>query len=285
MIIVTGGNGPFGRAVINKLGTGREVAASLRDAGKAQALREQGVAVRQGDFGRPGTLTDAFVNGDVILINATYYGTAPDVRRQHMRDALEAAVAAGAKRIVVTSWQDAERSTIPSTADFPETERAVRELPVAWTIVRVGYGLAAALARDVIAGRRDGVLTAPAGDARLAVGATEDQGEAVARILAGEDGVHDHRTYDLTGPDTIGWEELAAMGGVEYRPETDADYRARSVANGFPPHVADQLLALYGSIRSGWAGTPTGDLAALLGRTSITASEAVRQAVAGWNWS
>ncbi|MFD0576449.1 SDR family oxidoreductase [Dactylosporangium darangshiense] len=126
MIIVTGGNGPFGRAVINKLGTGREVAASLRDAGKAQALREQGVAVRQGDFGRPGTLTDAFVNGDVILINATYYGTAPDVRRQHMRDALEAAVAAGAKRIVVTSWQDAERSTIPSTADFPETERAVR---------------------------------------------------------------------------------------------------------------------------------------------------------------
>ncbi|MGI5242761.1 NAD(P)H-binding protein [Dactylosporangium sp. CA-139066] len=286
MIIVTGANGPFGRLVAERL-LGEDLAVSVRDVGKAAALRERGAAVRHGDFGRPETLPGAFAGADTILLNATYYGTPPEVRGAHLRAALGAAVAAGARRVVVTSWQDAEASTIPSVADFPATERAVRNLPVAWTVVRVGYGLAAALARDVIAARRDGVLTAPAGEARVAVGETAEQAEALARVVAERGGVHDGRTYDLTGPDTVGWADLAAMAGegVAYRPETDAGFRERSIAAGFPPAVAEQLLALYASFRSGWAGTPTGDLEALLGRRPLAARDAVRNAIDGWKWS
>jgi NAD(P)H dehydrogenase (quinone) len=282
MIIVTGANGVFGRLVAEHL-IGAELAVSVRDVGAAQELRERGVDVRHGDFGRPETLGRAFAGAGTVLLNATYYGTAPDVRAEHLRNATGVALAAGARRIVVTSWPDAEASTVASTADFPATEAAVRALPVSWTIVRVGYGLAAALARDVIAGRRDGAVTAPAGDARLAVGETEDQAEAVARILA-EDGAHDRRTYDLTGPDTIGWPELAELAGVDYRPASEAEFRDRSIANGFPPAAAEQLLGLYAAIRSGWAGTPTGDLEAVLGRRPASARDAVRKAVEGWKW-
>jgi NAD(P)H dehydrogenase (quinone) len=160
---------------------------------------------------------------------------------------------------------------------------------VPWTVVRVGFGLPAALARDVLAARRDGVLTAPAADARLAVGAPEDQAEATARILAANGpgaGPHDGVTYELTGPDAIGWAELAELAGpgIEYRPEPEAEFRARAVARGFPPPVADQLLALYACIRTGWAGTPTNDVAALLGRPPAGARAAVSAAVDGWSW-
>ncbi|GAA2343524.1 NAD(P)H-binding protein [Dactylosporangium salmoneum] len=282
MIIVTGANGPFGRLVaehLARLVPAGDIAVSVRDAGKAEP--PAGVQVRTADFGAPESLPKAFEGAGTVFVNATYYGTPPEVRAGHMRSALDAAVAAGARRIVVTSWADAGRSTIPSTLDFARTERLVEELPVDWTIVRVGYGLAAALARDVIAGRRDGVLTAPAGNAALAVGATADQAEAVARILTTK---HDKMRYDLTGPDTVGWDELAAMAGVEYRPEPEAAYRARCLRAGFPERAADQLLDLYAAIRSGWAGTPTGDLERLLGRHPVLARAAVREAVDGWAW-
>ncbi|GAA3287583.1 NAD(P)H-binding protein [Dactylosporangium vinaceum] len=286
MIIVTGANGPFGRLVTERLldlVPAARVAVSVRDPQRAAGL---GVAVRQADFGRSDTLPAAFAGADTVLVNGTYYGAAPEVRGPQLRGAIAAAVAAGARRVVVTGWTDTERSTLASTADFAGTERAVRALPVAWTIVRVGYGLAAALARDVLAARRDGVLTAPAGDARLAVGAAGDQAEATAHVLAAEAGEHDGRTYDLTGPDAIGWDELAQLAGpgIQYRPEPAAAFRDRAVAKGFPPAAADQLLALYASIRAGWANTPTVDLATLLGRPPVTAREAVVAAVEAWAW-
>lgn len=289
MIIVTGANGPFGRLVVEHL-TGLvpagEVAASVRDPGAAGELRRRGVEVRHGDFGRPETLADAFAGATTVLVNGTYYGAAPEVRGPQLRTAAAAAGRAGARRVVLVSLQDAGTCPIASLADFADTERAVREQPLPWTILRVGYGLATALARDVVAARRDGVLTAPAGPARAAVAATADQAEAAARVLA-EPGAHDGREYDLTGPDAIGWAELARLAGegIEYRPESEAEFHARSVAAGFPPPAADQLLGLYAAFRAGWAGTPTGDLARLLGRAPTGAREAVARAVEAWAWA
>jgi NAD(P)H dehydrogenase (quinone) len=291
MIIVTGANGPFGRLVVERLTAlvpAGDVVASVRDPAAAQGLRDRGVEVRRADFGEPSSLAAAFAGAGTVFVNGTYYGAAPEVRGPQLIGAVAAAREAGATRIVVTSWQDAGRSAMPAMADFPATEAFLRRSgAAACTIVRVGYGLAAALARDVVAARRDGVLDAPAGPARVAAGATTDQAEAAARILAEDDGRHDGGQYDLTGPDTIDWTELAAMAGpgIGYRPATPADYRARAVARGFPAAVADQLLALYTAFRSGWAGTPTGDLAGLLGRPPSTAREAVQQVVDDWKWS
>ncbi|MFI5910466.1 NAD(P)H-binding protein [Dactylosporangium sp. NPDC051541] len=296
MIIVTGANGVFGRLVAERLlelVPAGEVAVSVRAPDRADGLAARGVAVRRADFADARTLPDAFSGADTVFVNGTYYGAAPAVRGPQLRGAVAAAVAAGARRVVVTGWPDAERSTLPSTADFAETEAAVRGSAASWTIVRVGYGLAAALARDVLAARRDGVLTAPAGDARLAVAGTEDQAEATARVLAestaGGDrarGRHDSRTYELRGPDAIGWAELAELAGpgIEYRPEPEDAFRAHAVAKGFPAAAADQLLALYASIRAGWANTPTVDLATLLGRPAVTARAAVVAAVQSWSW-
>ncbi|WP_433045067.1 NAD(P)H-binding protein [Dactylosporangium sp. CS-033363] len=276
MIILTGANGAFGRLVTTHLlALTPDVAVSVRDPARAADL---GVPARHGDFARAGTLPSAFAGASTVLINGTYLGAAPEVRGPQLRGAIAAAVEAGAARVVVTSWPDLARNTLPSTADYAGTESFVRGLAVRWTLVRVGFGLAAALARDVLAARRDGVLTAPAGDARLAVASTADLAEATARVLAGGP-EHDGRTYELTGPDTVGWSELAALAGVAYAPEPEPDFRERWVARGWPAPVVEQLLALYACIRSGWAGSPTGELEALLGRRPVAALAAVREAV------
>ncbi|MET7403857.1 NAD(P)H-binding protein, partial [Dactylosporangium sp. NPDC005572] len=140
----------------------------VRSARTAPASCARRVAVRRVDFGAPETLPDAFRGAATVFLNATYYGAPPEVRGAQLAGAIAAAEAAGAARIVVTSWQDADACPMPATADFPATERRLGESAARWTVLRVGYGLAAALARDVVTARRAGELAVPAGVARIA---------------------------------------------------------------------------------------------------------------------
>jgi NAD(P)H dehydrogenase (quinone) len=285
MIIVTGANGPLGRLVVEHLVPlvpAGDVVASVRD----PAAFGLDVEVRRGDFDDPATLD--FAGADTVFLNATNYGSSPAVRGRQQANAIAAARAAGVRRVVLTSWQDADTCPLESMTDYPATERLVATSVEAWTVVRLGYGLAAALARDVLTARKAGVMTAPAGDARVAAAATADLAEAVARVLAGTGAAgHDGKTYNLTGPDAVGWAELAALAGpgIAYRPVTDDDFGAQAVASGFPAGAVGQLLALYAAFRSGWANTPTTDLARLLGRPPTRTLDAVAAAVESWTWS
>lgn len=283
MIIVTGANGPLGRLVVERLiplMPAGEVVASVRDTSAFTLPTE----VRRGDFDDPASLD--FAGADTLFLNATNYGSPPAVRGRQQADAIGAAQAAGVRRIVLTSWQDAENCPLESMTDYPATEKLVAGAVDDWTVVRVGYGLAAALARDVISARKAGVLTAPAGDARIAAAATADQAEAIAHILAQRGESTPKRIFDLTGPDTASWAELATLAGpgIEYRPIADEDFRAQVTAAGFPAAAVGQLLALYAAFRAGWANMPTTDLADLLGRPPVRALDAVAQAVDAWSW-
>jgi NAD(P)H dehydrogenase (quinone) len=145
------------------------------------------------------------------------------------------------------------------------------------------YGMAASLARDVTAATRSGVLTAPAGTAHATPASTADLAEAAATVLV-EPG-HDTRTYELTGPDAINWDDLATLasdcGGrpIIYRSVSDEEFGTQMRAAGWPPAAVDMLLDYYRAFRTGWANTPHPDLAALLRRPATSSLEAVRQAL------
>jgi NAD(P)H dehydrogenase (quinone) len=278
VILVTGANGPFGRAVVEQLLTRvppGELAVSVRDASR---FDRPGVTVREGDFDRPASLD--FSGADVVLVNGTNYGAAPAVRAQQQAAAITAARVAGA-RVVVTSWPDLERSSLPAAADYPATEALVRARPGPWTIVRLTYGMAASLARDVRMARTE--LVAPAGTARATPAHVDDLAEAVAGVLTSSG--HDGRTYELTGPDAITWDDLAGLAGVPYRAVSDDEFRALVRATGFPEAAIEALIEYYQAFRSGWAATPSTDLEALLGRRPTRSLDAVRHAVATWAWS
>lgn len=286
MILVTGANGAFGRLVAEQLLARRpaaELAVSVRDPAAADALARRGVRVRPGDFDRPETLAEAFEGAGTVLVNGTNYGAAPDVRARQQAAAIQAAQAAGADRIVVTTWPDPEHSRFAQVADFPATERRLAASGTPSTVLRLGFGMAASLARDMRSALASGVLAAPAGDARVTPAAAADLAEATANVLV--EAGHAGRTYELSGPDAIGWDDLAALATtlrgspVPYRNVPDEEFRARSLAEGFPAPLVDLLLAYYEELRGEWASVPSPDLARLLGRPATGSLEAVRSAL------
>jgi NAD(P)H dehydrogenase (quinone) len=287
MIVITGGNGEFGRLVaghlLDHLPAGK-VTVTVREPRKAGPLKDRGADVRHADFDEPATLVRAFKDADTVLINGTNYGTAPARRAQQHAAAITAAAESGAGRLVITTWQDLDHCPMPEVSDYPATETRARAARTPVTIMRLTSDLAALVARDVRWAVAAGTLTAPAGQARITPAAVTDLAEATANVLreAGHEGV----TYELTGPDPVSWDDLAALASsisgknVRYQPVEDREYREHVTALGVPEAVVGMLLDYYAAVRSGWASSPASDLAQLLHRAPASTIEALRQAAA-----
>src|SRR4051812_23163532 len=127
MIVVTGASGQLGRAVLERLldRVPAEVGASVRDPEKVRDLQERGVRVRRGDYTDPASLEVAFEGASqVLLVSANTTGE--EALRQH-RTAVDAAVRAGAERVLYTSNMGADpTSPMGPMPDHAATEEALR---------------------------------------------------------------------------------------------------------------------------------------------------------------
>jgi NAD(P)H dehydrogenase (quinone) len=158
-IVITGANGEFGRGVLHAvaaLAPRERIVASVRDVARAADLEGRGFEVRPGSFDQPDELRAAFSGAHAVFINATFFGAAPELRGQRVATAIRAAADAGAARVIVTTWPNLDHATLPVVQDYAQSERLVRRAGPSWTILRLGHGLADAVARDVIWARRDG---------------------------------------------------------------------------------------------------------------------------------
>ncbi|MGI5128882.1 NAD(P)H-binding protein [Pseudonocardia sp. CA-107938] len=283
MILVTGANGPFGSAIVEELlrrMPGEKLAVSVRDPERARGLAARGVDVRTGDFDRPETLAAAYQGASTIFVNGTNYGAAVTGQaHRQLTAAIRAAEQAGAERIVITSWQDLDHCPLAYAEPYRAVEDAARSAFAGATILRMTWGMAASVARDVHDAIRTGTLRAPAADATIAPAAVADLAVAAATVLV--DAGHEGRTYDLTGPDLIGWGDLAALAGpaVHYVAATDDEFRAHVVQHGFPAAAVDMLIDLYAAFRAGWGSHTSTDLATLLPTAPTPSIEAVRAAL------
>ncbi|MFC8731746.1 NAD(P)H-binding protein [Luteimicrobium sp. NPDC057192] len=279
-IAVTGGNGELGRAVVTALTarTDEPVVATVRD--PSLASLPDGVAVRPGDFDDPATLERSLVGVSTLLVNATFFGADTSRRAPRVAAAIDAAARAGVDRVVLTTWADLDRATVPLVQDYVGLEARLRAAGPDWTILRASTGLADALARDVVWARRAGELVAPADGARATPAALTDLAEAAAVVLT-SDG-HDGAVHELTGPDVVTWDDLAELAGTPLRTVPEDAYREVAAGAGFPPAAARQLLDLYRDLRGPWSSEPTSTLGELLGRAPVPGVEAVRRRVAAF---
>lgn len=147
MIIVTGATGQLGRQIVDQLLTrvsADRIGVSVRDPKKAQTLADQGVRVRQGSFTDPAGLAYAFEGASqVLVISADKMGD--EVVRLH-RTAIDAAVAAGARRILYTSQMGADATShFQACRDHAATEAALDASGVPYTSLRNGFYASSAL--------------------------------------------------------------------------------------------------------------------------------------------
>ena len=104
MIVITGATGALNGATVDHLlerFPPSEIAVAVCDVARAQRFADRGVQVRRGDYDDSDSLTTAFDGADqVLLVSSSDPGA--DATALH-RNAIDAAVAAGAGRILYTS--------------------------------------------------------------------------------------------------------------------------------------------------------------------------------------
>ncbi|MFF0671603.1 NAD(P)H-binding protein [Streptomyces tendae] len=276
MIVVTGATGGLGGTTVEHLlkrVPADEIGVSVRDTAKARHLADRGVRVRQGSYEDPAALRDSFAGAEQVLL-VSGNDPAADIVGLH-RGAVEAAVAAGVRRIVYTSQQGAvPGNPYPPSRFHIATEAILADSGVAWTALRNGaYG-----PLDQVLGpwRRTGVIAQPQ-DGPVPYTDRDDIAEATAAVLAGD------RTFDgpvdLTAPTAVTFEDVAKIasdltgGTVERVVLDDEQWVADQVAAGVPEEMARLMLTWYQAARAGHFAAAGPLLADLLGREPRTVAD------------
>jgi len=275
MIVVTGATGRLGRAVVERLLTRlpiEEIVAGVRDPAKAEALAERGVRVRADDFVDPEQVRTAFAGAAQVLVVSVDKVGEPALRMH--RVAIEAARAAGARRVLYTSHMGARAdSPFVPAVDHAASEAILAEGGAPFTALRHGFYAESAL-HLIGPGIEAGEIRAPE-DGPVSWTARDDLAEADAVVLA-EEGRLDGITPPLTAPEALTMAEVAVIAseltGREIKRVTvsDDEWRDAKVAAGVPPQMVEMLLGMYRAARRGDFAAIDSTLETLLGRRPRT---------------
>lgn len=285
MIVITAATGQLGRLVIDHLLArgvpARQVTAAVRSPEKAADLAVRGVQVRRADYDSPATLKEVFAGADrVLLVSGTDLGG----RAGQHRAAVDAAREAGVGLLAYTSIADADRSTLGLAVSHRDTEQAVRESGLPFTLLRNGWYTENAL--DGLAGAVErGVFVSNMGGGRIAYAARTDVAEAAAVVLAG--GGHGNATYELTGDTALSMADIAAEASrqtgrqITHRHVPDEQYAEILAGAGLPGPIAGAYVDAGSRIREGALAAVTADLRTLIGRPTTPITESVATALRG----
>jgi NAD(P)H dehydrogenase (quinone) len=285
MIIVTGATGRLGSAVVTALlnrAPATRIGVSVRDIGKAQALADRGVRVRTGDFTDPTTLEHAFEGADqVLVVSAAIRGPGAGLAN---RQAIDAAIGAGAGRVLYTSHQAASPDSLfPAQLQHAATEEYLAECGVAFTSLRHGF-YASTFEIHLPDALETGELRLPE-DGPVSWTAHADLAEVDAIALT-RPGALDGITPPLTAPELL---DLAAVARLlsELSGRTirrvvvdDEEWRATAVERGLPAPAADFTLGMFRAARRGEFAVTDPTLETLLGRPATPASSVLAGLVA-----
>lgn len=270
-LAVTGSTGRLGSRVaraLSRLGVDQRLV--VRDPSKAPAL--PGSHIVTADYSDGAGVRTALTGAHtVFMVSAS---ETPDRVQQHITF-IDAAVAAGVQRIVYVSFFGASPTAIFTLGrDHWATEEHLRSVGVAHTILR--DNIYADFTPHFIG--TDGSIRGPAGDGRVAVVAQADIAEVAVAVLT-SDGAYDGRTLNLTGPEALTMNEIAAILSdhlgrtVSYIPETIDEAYASRASYGAPQWQVDGWVSTYTAIAAGELATVSEDIPEVTGHPAMTMTQ------------
>ena len=302
LIAVTAATGHLGRRIAGRLAD-RGVAQRLVVRDPARAPRLPGADVVAAAYE-----SDAFSPavrgvGTLVLISAS---EARDRVSLHTA-AIDAAVAAGVRRIIYVSFLGAAAdATFTFARDHWHTEEHLRRSGVAHMILRDSLYLdvlpsfatlaseatstGATLASEATStgatlaseptgtAATGGVLRGPAGHGRVAAVARDDVADVAVAVACAGDDRYDGRTYDLTGPQAVTMSEVAAelsrAAGrtVTYDAETLEEAYASRAHYGAPGWEVAGWVTSYAAIATGEMDVVTDAVSTLAGHAPMSLS-------------
>jgi NAD(P)H dehydrogenase (quinone) len=287
-IVVTGASGRLGRLVVENLmkriAPGQLILVTRRPEALGE-LQTRGAAVRYGDFDDPATLPAAFAGGRrMLLISTDAIGRRVD---QH-RAAIDAAVAAGVERVVLTSHVKpvALNPLGPIAREPGETETLLHNSGLDWTVLRFGSFAELQLPPAALA-ISAGKLVTNWGDGRIVPVSRQDCAEAAAITLTTED--HAGKTYEITGPEALSAADLADVfadvGGRSVKVVQLGDKMLTWLLTryGTPRPVARAVTAFGRAVREGYFAVADPTVELLTGRPPLSLREVLIAHQGDWS--
>jgi uncharacterized protein YbjT (DUF2867 family) len=246
---VTGVTGGVGGRVARRLADhGVQQRLLVRDEARAPSLEHAEVAVFGGYEDGDGMRRALDGVGTLLLVSA-----AEDPARVLLhKTAVDAAVAAGVRRIVYTSFVGAAPdATFTFARDHFHTEQHIEQSGVAWTFLRHNLYI------DFIPllCPPEGVIRGPADDGRVAAVSRDDIAEVAVAVLTGEG--HEGQAYDITGIEAFTLTEAAAelsrVTGrhIAFEDETLEEARESRKPSGAPDYEIEGWVTSYAAIGAG----------------------------------
>ncbi|PYS90100.1 MAG: NAD(P)-dependent oxidoreductase [Acidobacteria bacterium] len=276
MILATGATGKSGREIVKQLSqAGAQVRALVRDPTKAVWLGElPGVEVVQGDLGQPETLDAAFKGIERALLLPA---PAPSSVAEQA-NFIAAAVRAATPHVVKFSAVGADASAAEGFARWHGLgEEQLKASGLAYTILRPALFMQELL--NTWGGQQ--TIYLPMGDARQAPVDTRDIAAVAVKTLT-EDG-HAGRTYEITGPESLTFTEIAAQIAdatgreVNYVPITFEQYRQALTQMNLPAWLVEAIIDLYEKLATGVGSEVTNVVREVAGQEPTTFAAFARE--------
>ena len=216
MILVTGATGKTGGELARQL-TQADVpfSAIARSREKAAALLDMEADVVYGDLSDRTFLSAAMAGIEKAVLIMPNVEDQLEIEKQFV----DVAVEAGVQHIVYqSSMESVPGSTNPITSIHVAAEEYIKASGLAWTMIRPGFFMQtfAASAPRI---KESGNIVLPLSNATLCVTDLRDVAAVMVKVLT-EPG-HENKSYDITGPELITMEEIAArfsnILGREYK--------------------------------------------------------------------
>jgi uncharacterized protein YbjT (DUF2867 family) len=266
MILVTGATGRVGYHVLEALAdAGADITAMVRVEAKAADLP-----------GAPEHVVAAFDDpppAEVLRGFDRVFLLSPADEEQAVLETvfIDALVAAGHRPHIVKIAADGFADP-DCEVRFMRSHRDVA-MHLAATGLPVTYLAPSIYMEDLLAAaetiREDGVIAAPAGHGRVGFVSVTDVAAVAAKVLT-SDG-HDGATYVLTGPEALGYADVAARISavfarqVDYKSQPAEQLRKLLLASGLSRWDTDGTVELFEWIRHGGAATVTADVREVTG--------------------
>ena len=253
--------------------------------------QEMGIETRIADFYNPDKLTETFRDIDtVILISMPFVG--PKRRAAH-KTAIDAAVAAGVKKLVYTSIVGAGHKDIDTyeVNDHIWTEEYIKEQPIHYLILRNSQYAEAMVSSFVEAYENtNGILANNMGDGKMAYISRDDCALAAASAAMSD---WEDRIITVNGAELLTIREYVEIASevtgkkVTYQYIDDAQMYAYFDSIGVPrtteemwadtaknfPFCSDGMVTFGRAIRLNQMNTFTDDFEKLTGRRPLTVRE------------
>jgi uncharacterized protein YbjT (DUF2867 family) len=295
IVFITGGTGNVGSEIVKILAqhSNLVVRAGARDA-KAPSSRRvlefgSNVEVVTFDTDHPETLAPALRDVSRVYVLPPFIENMSDWQR----DVIDAIAREKSVRYIVKHSVAGARASTPTSIPnlIPrlhyEGEARVAATKIPWSVIRPTIFAQHLTTMPWVYAKGDASFTMPIGEGRAYFLDARDISALAAHLLAAEDpSAYFGRVFDLTGPEAIGGEAIAASlsraadRDIAWNDCSPQEFAARMTAAGSTQWNTEQALQVYADTKEGWLGKNRGDdLEKVAGRASRSFDEFARDHV------